>query len=68
MKFLEVECRPSLLARHLWILNFLGELQAVPVPPVPVPVVEAGWVVDPDPDDAAIFIVSRDQLFKKTDN
>lgn len=34
----------------------------------PVPVVVAGWVVDPDPDDAAIVPISRDRLFKKTEN
>lgn len=32
------------------------EVVADPVPEAPVPVVVAGWVVDPDPDDAAVVI------------
>jgi hypothetical protein len=34
-------------------------------PPVPVPVVVAAWVVDPDPDDAAIVPVRSRSIIQE---
>lgn len=43
----------------------MPEVVSEAAPPVPV---VAGCVVDPDPDDPATVPVSRDRLFRKTEN